>query len=145
MKSKAIQRIVVTLVIVLIAGVIIYKALDENWLTPRKPLDLSNAPVLLFFNRYKGCDCEMAVYTAAENQITEWSEEERHGISIIRIDLDRRPDLGKQFNIIRAPALFLVDSEGFVLFGQKDSISDAAPLDLHAFNAAIEEVNNDIH
>lgn len=87
----------------------------------------------------------MAVYTAAENQITEWSEEERHGISIIRIDLDRRPDLGKQFNIIRAPALFLVDSEGFVLFGQKDSISDAAPLDLHAFNAAIEEVNNDIH
>lgn len=134
--------IVIVLVILLSAGIMMYKAFDNGWLMSREPLDLSNAPVLLFFNRHKGCECEMVVYKAAENQIIEWYEEERHGISIIRIDLDRRPDLGKQFDIIRAPALFLVDTDGNVLMGQKESISDTAPLDLDAFTAAIDKVKN---
>lgn len=140
--GKASRRIVITIVILFTAGIIFYKALDVGWWMPREPLDLSNAPVLLFFNRHKGCECEMVVYTAAENQIAEWTEADRHDISVIRIDLDQRPDLRKQFNIIRVPALLLVDPEGNVLFGQRESISDTAPLDLHAFSDAIDEVKN---
>jgi len=140
--DKAMRCIVIILMTLLITGIMIYKALDNGWLMSREPLDLSNAPVLLFFNRHKGCECEMVVYTAAENQVANWSDEERQGILIVRVDLDRRPDLGKQFNIIRAPALLLVDTEGNILFGQKDSISDTAPLDLDAFTVAIDEVKN---
>lgn len=140
--GKATRCSVILLVTLLITGIMIYKAFDDGWLMSREPLDLSNAPVLLFFNRHKGCACEMAVYTAAENQVANWSDEERQGILIVRIDLDRRPDLGKQFNIVRAPAMLLVDTEGNVLFGQKDSISDTAPLDFDAFRPAISEVKN---
>lgn len=140
--GKATRCIVIVLVILLSAGIMTYKAFDNGWLMSREPLDLSNAPVLLFFNRHKGCECEMVVYTAAENQIANWSDENRQSILIVRIDLDRRPDLGKQINIIRAPALLLVDTDGNVLFGQKESISDTAPLDLDAFTAAIDKVKN---
>lgn len=140
--GRVLQRMMIVLVILGIAGMIVYKAFVEGWLMPKDPLDLSNAPVLLFFNRHKGCACEMMVYTAAENQIAEWSEESRYGIPVVQVDLDRRPDLGKHFNIIRAPALLLVDSEGKILFEQKDSVSDTAPLDLDAFRRAIEEVKN---
>ena len=67
--------IVIVLVILLSAGIMMYKAFDNGWLMSREPLDLSNAPVLLFFNRHKGCECEMVVYKAAENQINDWYEE----------------------------------------------------------------------
>jgi hypothetical protein len=138
--DKASQRMIVALLLLSIAGVMVYKAFVEGWLAPKDPLDLSNAPVLLFFNRHKGCECEMAVYTAAEKQITEWSAENRRGIPIIPIDLDRRPDLGKQFNIIRAPALLIIDHEEKVLYSQKESQSDTAPLDLLSLDAAVKEI-----
>lgn len=141
--SKAFQRMIIALVLFCIAGVIIYKASVEGWLMPREPLDLSCAPVLLFFNRYKGCACEMAVYRAAENQMDEWSAEAHHDIPIFRFDLNRRQDLGKQFNIVRAPALLLVDKEGNILYKQLDSVSDTAPLDLDALRRAIEKVTDE--
>ena len=123
-------------------GLISIKAVNEGWFARREPLDLSDAPVLLFFNRHKGCECEMVVYDAAEGQINRWSDEARFGMQIVRIDLDRRPDLGTQFDIVRAPALFRVDQEGKVISGQKDSLSDAAPLDLTRFELAIKEQSN---
>ena len=93
----------------LVFGIISVKAVKEGWFAARDPIDLSATPLLLFFNRHKGCECAMVVYAAAERQITAWLEEERLSTRIIYIDLDRRPDLGKQFKIIRAPALLLVD------------------------------------
>ena len=141
-RGKIFQRTVVTLVILLIAGMTTYKALDEGWLMPREPLDLSNAPVLLFFNRHKGCECEMVVYTAAESQINEWSDDARNGIQINHIDMNRRPDLVKQYDILRAPALFLVNQDGTVIIEQKDAVSDTSPLNLHRFESMIENLGN---
>lgn len=82
----------------------------------------------------------MVVYSAAERQIDGWADEERQDIPIIRIDLDRRPDLGIQYHIVRAPAILLVDRDGGVLYSQKDAVSDSAPLDLGAVTAAIKEL-----
>ncbi len=139
---KVFRMMAVFFVVLAITWIMIDKAVDEGWFIPKKPLDLTNAPVLVFFNRHKGCECEMMVYKAAEKQIAEWSDEDRRGIPIIPIDLDRRPDLGKQFDIIRAPALLLIDSEGKILFKQQDTVLDTAPLDLDAFQRVMEEVKN---
>lgn len=136
------SHILLAVFILLVIGMISVKAVQEGWFAAREPLDLSGAPLLLFFNRHKGCECEMVVYRAAEDQIHRWSEDERLNMKIIPIDLDRRPDLGKQFEVIRAPALLLVDQQGRVIFGQKDSIADNAPLDLESFNRVIQEVSD---
>ena len=82
----------------------------------------------------------MVVYTAAQNQISDWGEKGQYDIPIFLIDLDRRPDLGKQFNIIRVPALLIVDQEGKVIYIQKESISDTAPLDLQTLDLTIKEL-----
>lgn len=84
----------------------------------------------------------MVVYQAAEEQINGWSDVDRHNMPVIHIDLDRRPDLGKQFDVIRAPALLLVDHEGKIIFGQKDPKSDTSPLDLAAFESIIKEISD---
>lgn len=138
--SLVLQLIVLAGLVLAVSGILVYKALDEGWFAPRTPLDLSDAPVLVFFNRHKGCECERVVYEAAQKQIQNWPEEVRRGIRIIHVDLDRRPDLGKQFDIIRTPALFLVDQDSRVMFSQTKSRSNAAPLDLAAFEAVIQEI-----
>lgn len=136
------KRFAVILVMTAVIGILIFKATTEGWFMPREPLDLSNEPTLLFFNRSKGCECALVVYQAADRQIKSWPEEAYSGIKIIRIDLDRRPDLGKQFHIIRAPALVLVDSNGQALFNQTESVSDTSPINLFEFEQAIKEFQN---
>lgn len=138
--SLILQLIVLAGLVLAVSGILVYKAVDEGWFAPRTPLDLSDAPVLVFFNRHKGCECEMVVYEAAQEQIKNWPEEARHGMRIIHVDLDRRPDLGKQFEIIRAPALFLVDQDNRVIYSQTKSLSDAAPLDLAAFETVLQSL-----
>jgi hypothetical protein len=102
------------------------KAVDLGWFSSREPLELNNAPALLFFNKSRGCECELYVYDNANAQFDAW----KSPIAIHRIDLDRRPDLGQQYRIVRAPALVLVDSGGQVVWKQGDSLSDELPLDL---------------
>lgn len=135
------KRFAFILVMIAATGILIFKAINEGWFIPREPLDLSTEPTLLF-NRSKGCECALIVYEAADMQIASWPEEAYSGIKIIRIDMDRRPDLGKQFNIIRAPALVLVDSEGQSLYNQTKSVSDTSPFNLIAFEKAIKEFQN---
>ena len=136
------QVLAVLLFVIGLTAILAFKAIDEGWFEPHAPLDLSNAPVLLFFNRHKGCDCEMAVYTAAAEQVKGWTEAARSGVQIIQIDMDRRPDMGVQFNLARAPALLLVGQYGKTIFGQRESQSDIAPFDLEAFEKAIRELKN---
>jgi hypothetical protein len=126
------------IVILIITAVMIYKAVHEGWLIPKESLVSTNAPLILFFNRHKGCECEMVVYTAAKKQITErWAAEDHRGIPIIQINLDRRPDLGKQFHIIRAPALLIIDQEEKILYNQKGLQSDTTPLDLLSLEGTV--------
>jgi hypothetical protein len=102
------------------------KALQLGWFAPRPPLELDGKPVLLFFNKARGCECEMFVYNHAEAQVAVWNAPVR----VIRIDLDHRPDLAQQYDVIRAPSLVLLNSDNQVIWKQDVSLSDEAPLDL---------------
>ena len=92
--------------------VLFLKGMSEGWFSSRQQLVLEGKPVLLFFNSYKGCECELVVYEAAELQIQNWAEEKRGGIEVMIFNLDRRADLKKQFGIVRAPTLISLSGQG---------------------------------
>ena len=126
--------------IVLILAIMAYKAYDEGWFLLRTPLVFNGQPAVLFFNRHKGCDCALVVYNAAARQIREWPEAQRQGVQLIQIDLDRRPDLGTQFDVIRTPSLLLFDMEGNTRYRQDDVVTDLDPLNLSLLEQKIQEV-----
>lgn len=130
------------LFLLLLLVVLTYKVIDEGWFVPRTPLELGGKPALLFFNRHKGCECALVVYRAAAKQVDDWTDEQRQGIQLIHIDLDRRPDLGAQYGVIRAPTILLVDQTGTVVYRQDEVVTDAQPLDLPLAAQKIEEVLN---
>lgn len=134
------------LFIIFVLGVLIVlflKGMHEGWFSPREQLVLEGKPVLLFFNRYKGCECELVVYEAAEQQIVNWTEEDREGIEVVIFNLDRRADLKKQFGIVRAPTLILLNADGDIILKQDEGISDTEPLNLPLFEEIILEVMNE--
>jgi hypothetical protein len=102
------------------------KAFTLGWFSPREPLELGKRPALLFFNKARGCECELYVYNNANAQINEWDAP----VNVIGIDLDRRFDLAQQYQVIRAPTLILLNAEGQVVWKQDVGLSDEAPLDL---------------
>jgi hypothetical protein len=102
------------------------KAFTLGWFSPREPLELGNRPALLFFNKARGCECELYVYNNANAQINEWDAP----VNVIGVDLDRRFDLAQQYQVIRAPTLILLNAEGQVVWKQDVGLSDEAPLDL---------------
>jgi hypothetical protein len=110
------------------------KAVQQGWFDPRPPLELDGEPALLFFNKSRGCECELFVYNNANAQINAWNAPVR----VIHIDLERRPDLAQQYGVIRAPALILLDAEGQVIWEQDESLSDKAPLDLEQVEVQVE-------
>jgi hypothetical protein len=112
------------------------KAFDLGWFSPREPLELNNAPALLFFNKSRGCECELYVYDNANAQFYAW----KSPVSVQRIDLDRRADLGRKYSIVRAPALVLVDAEGRVIWKQSDSLSDESPLNLEQVEVQVGQL-----
>ena len=115
------------------------KAVNEGWLLPRTPLpvEVGSEPVLLFFNKYKGCECELVVYQSAEAQIKSWIAEDRSGLPVYTYNLSRRPDLAKRFSIIRAPALLLLDATGNIFHQQNEIIADQVPFDLKSYEEKI--------
>lgn len=136
------KRIFLIIVVVAILGVLGFKSINEGWFSPIVPLELNGEPALVLFNRYKGCECELVVYEAAEYQIENWSENDRNGIPVYVFNLDRRSDLRKQYQIIRAPTLILVDASGNIILKQDEGISDFEPLNLPLFEEKIKELLN---
>jgi hypothetical protein len=126
--------------LLLILVVMAYKVYDEGWFLPRTPLELNGQPAVLFFNRHKGCDCVLVVYNAAARQMREWPEAQRQGMQLIQIDLDHRPDMGTQFDVIRAPSLLLLDMEGNTRYRQDDVVTDLEPLNLPLLEQKIQGV-----
>lgn len=113
------------------------KSAQLGWFAPRPPLELDGKPVLLFFNKARGCECELFVYNNADAQIDVWTAP----LGIINIDMDHRPDLARQHGVFRAPTLVLLDAEGQVIWKQDEGLSDEAPLDLSQAEHQIEELN----
>ena len=110
------------------------KAAQQGWFAPRPPLELDGKPALLFFNKARGCECELLVYNNARAQMDVWQAPVR----IIHIDSDRRPDLARQYKVLRAPTLILLDAEGQTVWTQVESLSDETPLDLNQAERQIE-------
>lgn len=110
------------------------KAVQLGWFNPRPPLDLDGKPVLLFFNKVRGCECELLVYNNADAQMDAWTAPLR----VIRIDMDHRPDLVRQYDVVRAPTLVLLDAEGQAAWMQDEGLSDEMPLDLNQAERQIE-------
>ena len=110
------------------------KVVQTGWFAPRPPLEFDGKPVLLFFNKARGCECELLVYNNAQAQMDVWQAPVR----IINIDSDRRPDLARQYKVLRAPTLILLDAEGQTVWKQVESLSDEAPLDLNQAERQIE-------
>ncbi len=123
--------------------VLFLKGMNTGWFSTQELLVLDGEPVLLFFNRYKGCECELVVYEAAEHQIKNWDEENRGGIEVMIFNLDRRADLKKQFGIVRAPTLILLNGAGDIILNQDEGVSDTEPLNLTLFEEKIMEVLNE--
>ncbi len=137
------SRVMGGFVLLLAIAVLGYKAVDRDWFEVRssqEELQFDGKPALIFFNSYVGCDCYRAVYRAAEVQISFWSEEDRMGVPVIIVDLDRRSDLRKQYDVVRAPTLILLDAAGETSHRQSDVVSDAQPLDLETFEVKIQEM-----
>jgi hypothetical protein len=110
------------------------KAAQLSWFAPRPPLEPDRQPALLFFNKARGCECELFVYDNAEAQMDGWDAP----VQVIRIDLDRRPDLARQYQVIRAPTMILLDAAGQIVWRQDEGLSDATPLDLERVEILIE-------
>jgi len=110
------------------------KAVQLSWFAPRPPLEPDGQPALLFFNKARGCECELFVYDNAEAQMDGWDAP----VQVIRIDLDRRPDCARQYQVIRAPTMILLDAAGQIVWRQDEGLSDEAPLDLERVEILIE-------
>jgi hypothetical protein len=64
-------------------------------------------------------------------------------VQVIRIDLDRRPDLARQYQVIRAPTVILLDAAGQIVWRQDEGLSDEAPLDLIQAQSQVEALISD--
>lgn len=118
--------------------VLTVKAAQLGWLAAHPPLDLHGRPAVLFFNSERGCECALVVYRNAEAQVAAWPEAARARIALHRLDLDRRPDLARQYGVVRAPTLLLLNESGLVVWRQDESLSDEVPLDLGRLDAQIQ-------
>ena len=113
------------------------KTAQSGWFTFREPLLLNGKPALIFFTLSQGCECQMSVVRAAEAQLTNWQAP----VQLLRVDFDRRPDLAEQFDLARAPALVLLDSDGQIIWKQDEGLSDESPLDLEQVGIQVEALN----
>lgn len=132
------KRIILLLFIVGVSVILGVKGIQEGWFAAREPLEITQDPTLLFFNRSKGCECVLVVYQAADQQISEW-QQNYPDLEVIWIDLDRRADLGRQFQILRVPAFILLDNNNNRIYQQTESLSDTAPFDLEMLDLELKE------
>ncbi len=122
--------------------VILVKYERAGFFVPKASLIQNNDPQLLFFNRYSGCDCVLEIYEMAQGEILAWPESRRSGVELVFINLDKTPQLGRTYGIVRAPTLILLDENGGELLRQENSLSYDKYFDLERFEQAINQLKN---
>jgi hypothetical protein len=143
MEIKCAPRWWVLLVLAgLFLGLLALKAVQEGWFAPRPPLELNSQPALVFFTLSRGCECQMTVVQSAETQLAAWVLPVDLGLNVIRVDINRRPDLARQYGVARAPALVLLNATGQVAWKQDVGLSDESPLDLNQAKRQVEALTN---
>jgi hypothetical protein len=74
----------------------------------------------------------------ADAQLAAWPQASRAGIQIFAIPLEKQCDLARQYRVMRAPAMLLIDETGEVVWRQDGAISsDLYPFELKRFEAQI--------
>lgn len=106
----------------------------------RLPLDLNGEAALLFFSLDKPCACMETSVKEAETQINLWTETQRAGIPIFRIDFDTRRDLASQYGVYRVPSLVLLNGEEEIIYQQDYPLFQEGSFGLAKFEAKIHEV-----
>jgi len=122
----------------LFLGPLALKAVQEGWFAPRPPLELNGQPALVFFTLSRGCECQMMVIQSAAAQLAAWELPADLGLNVIRVDINRRPDLARHYGVVRAPALVLLNATGQMVWKQDVGLSDEAPLDLIQAQSQVE-------
>lgn len=135
------RKIALVSFIAIAVAVLAIKEFNNNLFEPRIPLELNGRPALVFFTLGEGCACQMGVVRAAEAQMANWVGVPAEEIQVLRVDFNRRPDLDKQYGVVRAPALVLLDGAGQVVWQQDVGLSDDTPLDLDQAEAEIEKLS----
>lgn len=120
-----------------VLAVLAAKGIQSGWFAAPSPLELNGEPALLFFNNDRGCDCALVIYRRADVQMAAWSEEARHRVPLVPINLEQRPDVAKYYGIVRAPTLLLLDAAGDEVWRQDEVVSDSHVFDLKAAEAQI--------
>lgn len=132
------RTVILFIWISLVGAILGMKAVSLGWFARQQSLELNGQPALLFFNLSRGCECQLVVARNADAQVAAWPETSRAGIPIHAYALERRRDLARQYQVIRAPALLLVDGSGEVVWRQDGAISsDLYPFELNQFEAQI--------
>jgi hypothetical protein len=139
-RSRSRQSLGLVLFGVLLAAFGLSKMINEGVFEAKKPLDLGGEPALVLFTLSRGCECQMVVVEAAERQLADWSLPAQVGLLIHRVDFERRRDLAKQYGVVRAPALVVLDYTGETAWKQDLALSDEAPLDLEEAARQVELV-----
>lgn len=125
---------------VVVLAMMSIKSFNDGWFEPKTPLALKGEPALVFFTLGGGCECQVKVVRNAEEQLATWQAVVDNQLPIFTVDFSRRPDLAKQYDVARAPALVLLDSNGEVVWKQDVGLSDDAPLDLESAIVQIESI-----
>ena len=102
------RSVILILFCAVVLAVLAIKSFNDGWFEPQTPLELNTQPVLVFFTLGRGCECQMVVVHAAEAQLAAWPMAITGGIPVLRVDFNRRPDLVRQYDLARAPALVLL-------------------------------------
>ena len=118
-----------------------FKAWRLGWLLPKPPLALNGQPAVVVFIKIHGvCECEQFVNDNARAQAANWPVDARSWLLLHQIDIEHRPDLAKQYKVIRAPSMLLLDASGEIVWRQDDVITDELPLDLTTIEMKISDL-----
>jgi hypothetical protein len=105
--------------------------------------EISDRPVVLFFNVDEPCECMVELTQRAELQMANWTAEKRDAIPVLRIAMDQRKDLEAKYQVFRAPCLVLVDAKDRVVWRQDYPLIEGGPFKLEELEAAIEGIRTD--
>ena len=119
----------------LILLLLVVKGLRLGWFETHQPLELPDSPALLFFNVERGCECQMIVSRNADAQMDNFIKAASTAIPIYRFNLERRRDLARQYHVVRAPTLILLNTQGAIVWRQDDVITDEQPLNIQEVEA----------
>ncbi len=112
----------------------------ELYYSSQATIDLNGKPALLFVTDDHPCECAKKLLAEADFQIEHWIEPDRMQVEIIPVYIGDQRGLEAKYQIIRAPALILLDAQGQVIHRQDYPLIGGKPFDLPEFESEMERL-----